>query len=608
MKSLKYIYFAAAFSMVLTGCSDFLDVTNKKNPDDADKNYGSNPTAMLVSAYDAFRPLAYEINLTEHGTDLYINPRGNDDNISTYLLNPETDNVKSYYSNAFKAVNYSNGVIKYASATSSDSYEARFLRAWGYYLLTQQFGAVPYITSYIQTANRDYPRTELSEIYSKCIEDLTDLYNNSSLKDQDHDGHASKQAVAALLAKFYLAAGWDLNTTLTDAAKGTYTVDNKANFEQAAAWAEKAIKGIKLTMSFEDKWSPSNEGNAEEIFSIQYERNGYKGDVAKGGHSLQNDYMGYYGNCVNIGLKGTGSGGTNHLSSKAIRLFEKGDARFEGTFMTTFYNWDKQNWPTSGYFAYYTNSAEKKATLPIALKYYPYYVTPTEAVADINAHKAQFAAKGTTWGLAKAEAAIIDENNCTIINIASDGTASVSSSSSKATSDFMKLTNNGYCVKKFDDPESDNVTGDNDYRDIVIFHVSDMYLIAAEAYLLAGNEAAALEKVNDVRQRAGLARMSSFNEYKDKYEYSITTAFGEVTPLDVILDERARELYAERTRWEDLRRTKQLVRYNLQFNRNITDISKMENSKGEIKWYRPIPAAEINTNTGISEENQNPGY
>lgn len=73
---------------------------------------------------------------------------------------------------------------------------------------------------------------------------------------QSHDGHASKQAVAALLAKLYLAQGWDIYTELTSAEDGTYKVASKESFNKAADWSEKAINGIQLTMPFADKWSP----------------------------------------------------------------------------------------------------------------------------------------------------------------------------------------------------------------------------------------------------------------------------------------------------------------------------------------------------------------
>ena len=88
--------------------------------------------------------------------------------------------------------------------------------------------------------------------------------------------------------------------------------------------------------------------------------------------------------------------------------------------------------------------------------------------------------------------------------------------------------------------------------------------------------------------------------------YDLIKRFSE--DIDLILDERARELYAEGHRWMDLRRTKQLVRYNVQFSEYISDAAAMANNKGEIKWYRPIPANEISANTGISQEDQNPGY
>ena len=58
----------------------------------------------------------------------------------------------------------------------------------------------------------------------------------------------------------------------------------------------------------------------------------------------------------------------------------------------------------------------------------------------------------------------------------------------------------------------------------------------------------------------------------------------------------------------DLRRTKQLVRYNVQFSEYVADEAAMKGADGNIRWYRPIPANEISANTGISIEDQNPGY
>ena len=81
-----------------------------------------------------------------------------------------------------------------------------------------------------------------------------------------------------------------------------------------------------------------------------------------------------------------------------------------------------------------------------------------------------------------------------------------------------------------------------------------------------------------------------------------------VNALDVILDERARECYAERTRFEDLRRTKQFIRYNLAFSRVITNENQMKGPDGQFKILRPIPQNAFDLNTGLRPSDQNPGY
>lgn len=610
MKLHKYFGLALLGVLPLTGCSDFLDTENKSNANqNGDAYFKANPDQLLTSAYYGFRSLVNTVDLTDQGADLYINARGADDGtFSLYTFDAENGSVSNLYKNAYNAINYANGVIANSSDPSLVG-QATFLRNWGYYYLTQHFGAVPYVTNYIESSSRDYPRTPLAEMYPAMLADLEAVYNGGGLSETDHNGVASRQAVAALAAKIALAAAWDLGTTLNDEAKGTYTVTNAAMFETAAAWAEKAINGVSLNMTFEQKWAPSNEGNAEEIFSIQYDRAGYPGNTSTGGHSLMYNYMGYYGNCVQTGHKGTSSGGTNSLSTKVMELFERGDQRFEATFMTTNYNPELIDgvvgWGTDGYLAYYNCSATELAKLPISVKFYPSYMTDAEVLADLAAHSSQTKKFATgTHGNNNPFACIMTSDKVYRWYFNEDG--SLKAKETTNTADFIKA---GFasspCVKKWDDPESENVTSGNCYRDIVVFHVSDMYLIAAEAYLLAGKDSEAIKKVNAVRNRAGLASLAGFAAYEIPYTTSNTFNYA---PIDLILDERARELYAERTRWEDLRRTRQLVRYNVEFARSISSVADMQNTKGETKWYRPIPATEINNNSALTLESQNPGY
>lgn len=617
MKKKLYISVFAALltGMFMTSCSDFLEAENKTaGGKTADDVFGKDASTLLTAAYSSLKSYGFNTDLFSRGTDLYIHTRGKAvSDFDTYSINTENSTVSSFYANLYKTINLSNGVISYAGANSKLGQEARFLRNYGYYLLTQHFGGVPYITSYVNDANKNYPRTALAEIYQSMITDLKDLYDNSSLADQDHTGRASKQAVAALLAKVYLAAGWDIDTSLNNAAQGTYTVNNTANFTEAAAWAEKAINGIGLTMTFEDKWSPFNEGNAEEIFSIQYERNGYPSDIIDGGHSMYGNFGGYYGAYDASGIKGSSS--DDCQSQKSMYLFEKGDTRYAATYMTVMYNSTldasgKPTWGTEGYYAYYNATAADLANMPICKAYFPHYYTEAEVEAWITAHQSQLVVDSKKYANGDVRISLLTLPKVTTWVWAEekDGSGNITINKTKSTvaiTDYNAQTSNGVCVKKFDDAAADFTNKANDYRDIVLFHVSDMYLVAAEAYLMAGDAPSALAKVNAVRGRAGLAAMSAFSDYVPQYS---TPASFTVTPLDVILDERARELYAEGHRWMDLRRTKQLVRYNVEFSEYIANEAAMANNAGEIKWYRPIPANEISANTAISIADQNPGY
>lgn len=608
----KHLYISvmllmSAMSFTLTSCSDFLEADNKSAGGQEAGKYFSTPEgleAFRVNAYSSLKAVATSNTIQEDGTDLYVPSRGKTaSQFQDYTLNAENEDVKKFYVSCFQIINNANGLIQYGG----DKYrsEAYFLRAYGYYLLTQHFGAVPYSTVYINNSNRDYPREELKTIYDNCISDLKAALEDASLSDITKDGTVNKRAVAALLAKICLAAGWDLETTLASAnassADAVYTKTGTAYFEMAARYAELAVSGISLTQSFATKWSPDNESNnPETFFSVQYDRAGYPGDIAKGGHGLQNDYGSYYNTVVKYGQKGSSS--EKVASPKANKLWAEGDERFEGTFMTTFCNYNGKDWGTTGYYAYY-NSASKFNTMPIAIYYAPYYVTKADFEAFLDANKSRFV-QGSN---ATTPEAYLLSDPLYKYTFKADGSRNAPIS---APYDVLAtLSNNTYimpCVRKWDDPatiqEDQNKT--NCYRDIVILHASASYLDAAEAYFMIGgaqNEAKAYEYINAVRTRANAGTVSK-GGYAPDYKTSL-----DLGTLDLILDERARETYAESTRWMDLHRTRQLVRYNVAYNAYVPNVDKMSSNLGEIKWYRPIPTEELNSN--ISEGMyQNPGY
>ena len=128
--------------------------------------------------------------------------------------------------------------------------------------------------------------------------------------------------------------------------------------------------------------------------------------------------------------------------------------------------------------------------------------------ADLKAHQAQYA---NYTNRAKVQKAVRlgDSNNVLEYTFNDDGSFKAAKTTSYA--EYMETTDAFGSVKKFDDPESDQLGSSNDYRDIVIFHVSDMYLVAAEAYLMSGDATKSLAKLNAVRDRAGLASLASFS-------------------------------------------------------------------------------------------------
>lgn len=272
--------------------------------------------------------------------------------------------------------------------------------------------------------------------------------------------------------------------------------------------------------------------------------------------------------------------------------------------MTTMYQYDNSvaDWTKYGYFAYYNTSVDKN-TLPIFAYYAPTYVSQAEFEAYLTAHKSQFV-RDPNKHPKEPHANLLHDGQIFVYKFDAEGNFLTPTITNQNLNDNNRGTSleTTPCVKKWDDPTASMGGKTISYRDIVVLHASETYLTAAEAYYMAGNETAALEKINAVRDRAGAPHLNSLADYE------VSVMLSNFTLLDLILDERARECYAEQTRWVDLRRTRQLVRYNVAYNYFVTSAEDMENIKGETKWYRPIPTSEISGNDSMTEEDQNPGY
>ncbi|NLI71446.1 MAG: RagB/SusD family nutrient uptake outer membrane protein [Bacteroidales bacterium] len=153
-------------------------------------------------------------------------------------------------------------------------------------------------------------------------------------------------------------------------------------------------------------------------------------------------------------------------------------------------------------------------------------------------------------------------------------------------------TKNGYGVTKFRNVTSTGDVGKHkDFVDIdyPLFRLADAYLMYAEAHLRGGggNITTALDYVNQLRKRAGL---------------NTPIKEGDLT-LDFILDERARELYWEGWRRQDLIRFDKFTgnKYNWQWKGNTQAGTVISH---HLKLF-PLPADQLQMNKNLK---QNEGY
>lgn len=136
-------------------------------------------------------------------------------------------------------------------------------------------------------------------------------------------------------------------------------------------------------------------------------------------------------------------------------------------------------------------------------------------------------------------------------------------------------------------------------RPFIAFRLAEDYLIAAEALMMKGDNANALNYINTLRMRA--ARQGATPAETDAHKQAMKITAAQLN-IDFILDERARELVGEQLRWFDLVRTNKLIErvrlHNAQAAKNI-----------EPKHVRrPLPQDQIDRVSNPGDFPQNTGY
>ena len=569
MKKILYSVALAACCMgTMTSCSDFLDASNKSNVTAKQSFATKEGLNNLVN--DAYQHLqnVYAAPLFTScfsaGTDMYADARNKmNEALNTYeTLTPENTDIKNLYTYLYSGIRAANSVSYYAQTAQVDDKtkgqlvgEARVLAAYEYYLLVNNFGGVPIMKDFLTTADTGYPKSSSEDVYAYIISELEDVISKNVLQASTATkggGRISQETAKAILAKTYLSAAWDLN-------KQEY-------FSKAAALADEVIAGRKLTTPFAKLWKADGSGddNEEFLWDVEYDL-ATANNTTSGGTEWSGYYCNYLGGNED-NIKATTSSYVPTLY--ALHCFKKGDQRYDATFMKELPDINKGNAAGTGYWTWYKNG-ESLVGKPVTRYYSAWYETD----ADFEAWKA-----------------IDPANRANTYRIPMDSQSKEAQNMDGRDMEYydnQQLVYGSSPCKKFDDSKTAKTEKNTCYRDIHIITLPEMYLVAAEAYLKAGDNPKALARLNEVHQRAGLSALT-----------------GTIT-IDDILDENACENFGNEARWMDLRRTQTLVTRCTKYNHEMGDKAAQYIGK---KLLRPIPQAAIDANDQLTLADQNPGY
>lgn len=550
-------------------------------------NSESGIEAALNSAYSELRtPYGGEYGFTfaQYGTDAYTegSDGGNKSSFNEYgsSLNSTHSFLDFMWTSYYRGISISNICInrmpamKGTKVYTSDGArmervgEAKFLRAFNYFMLVQTFGKVPLLTSENLNVKTDFVRAPVSDIYRQIIADLQDAVKSLPLNQSDY-GRVTMGAAMHLLAKVYLTRG-----SAVSEPRGQLATD----MDSAAYYAEQVINSGKyrLQSDFGQIYQSGNEHNSEVIFSIGFTSNPLyngNGNMSDHWYLMEYDVLPGMQRSVDNGKPWKRLRPTNYM----LDIYDRqNDSRFYKSYKMTYFcnnaasipKWDASNAPNPSLVG-----KPKFALGDTAV-----YVTLNTGVPDSVRLK-----KPYLW----------------------------------VTRD--KFTSRLYpSLKKYIDPGRPDKNTDAGVRDFILMRLGETYLIAAEAYGRKGNFDKAATYLNVIRTRAAYKQ----GELKPKEYYMVeggdpanlttsTESQMQVTPallggvnfVDFMLDERARELNGEHWRWYDLVRVEELVQRVKKYNReaaNIRDFHKL----------RPIPQTHIDrsTNNLPLSEAQNPGY
>jgi len=340
---IKNIWSLVAAAVVLVSCGDKMDYKEYSVYDeDYVKTTFARSAGLVTSAYN---DLDYDFGnysgaLLASATDeaVYSHSGNAIEKFYDGGWSASSNNDASLWTKCWRGISYANLFLdKFKDETFEDyildldykaeihqyqnlQYEARFLRAYYYFLLVRSFGGVPLITANLDANEANtQPRVSSDEIFqfiiSECaaiqdliVKDYSDL-GNLQLKSKNETGRANNLAVLALKARAALYYASPLFNATGD----------KERWHQAALANKELIdeckgRGMKLTNDYGSLFQKDNWQNSEECIFVRR--------IV----SATNTFEKYN---FPIGLENAGGG--NCPTQNLVEAYEEGDIRLEAT-------------------------------------------------------------------------------------------------------------------------------------------------------------------------------------------------------------------------------------------------------------------------------------
>ena len=179
--------------------------------------------------------------------------------INNFTANPDNGAVEAFWKHYYAGIARANDVIYYVPNIAMDETikariiaEAKFLRAYYYFHLTNVYGKIPLrLLPALNINDLSFPLSEVNVIYTQIEKDLTDAsIVLPRTYPASETGRATKGAAFGLLSKVYLFQGKWASSLL------------------AVTEVEKI--GYSLSPVFRNNFEVATENNLESIFEIQH--------------------------------------------------------------------------------------------------------------------------------------------------------------------------------------------------------------------------------------------------------------------------------------------------------------------------------------------------